>query len=147
MKDVASKKSQGPPVRAQHSAPKAAGPNEATKSKQAVRQKHVPQRTCVACRQTAGKRALIRLVRVGDSVEVDPTGKRAGRGMYLHATRDCWTNALQGGRIGQALKMRLTPEDRDALLHYMESLPVSVDEPAEGAASPVGNEAQGPRAA
>ena len=36
------------------------------------RVKHVPQRTCVGCRQTLAKRSLIRLVRSGEGVVVDP---------------------------------------------------------------------------
>src|SRR5688572_21393040 len=45
------------------------------------RPKHVPQRTCVACREIDAKRGLIRLVRTPEgTVDVDPTGKRAGRG-------------------------------------------------------------------
>ena len=45
---------------------------------------HIPQRTCVACRQARPKRELIRLVRTADSgVEIDRQGKTAGRGAYL----------------------------------------------------------------
>ena len=54
-----------------------------------ARRKHVPLRTCVACRQVAGKRELIRLVRTEKGVEVDKTGKKAGRGAYLHQRQAC----------------------------------------------------------
>ena len=48
------------------------------------RPRHIPQRTCVACRQTGAKRQLVRVVRAPDgSVTIDPTGKRSGRGAYL----------------------------------------------------------------
>lgn len=92
------------------------------------RPKHVPQRTCIACRQTGGKRGLIRLVRTEDGVIVDASGKMAGRGAYLHPYRDCWGAALDGNRIQQALRTRLSEEDRHMLADYMESLPAS--EPA-----------------
>ena len=45
----------------------------------------------MACRKVKAKRELIRLVCVSDgSVEVDSSGKRAGRGAYLCTAWDCW---------------------------------------------------------
>ncbi|MBK8045781.1 MAG: YlxR family protein [Anaerolineales bacterium] len=85
--------------------------------------KHVPQRTCVACREVAGKRGLIRLVRTEAGVEIDPTGKRSGRGASLHAIRTCWHPGLKGNRIEQALRLKLSPENRRSLLEYAQSLP------------------------
>ena len=52
------------------------------------RPKHIPQRMCVACRDHAAKRALIRLVRTPEgNVEVDPTGKKRPRGLSLRESR------------------------------------------------------------
>ncbi len=58
------------------------------------RMKHVPQRTCVGCRTVMAKRQLVRVVRTADGVLVDPTGKLAGRGAYLHDRRSCWESGL-----------------------------------------------------
>lgn len=110
---------------AEMSGSRVSGTGETARNKQPVRPRHVPVRTCIACRKTAGKRTLIRLVRVGEGVEVDLSGKRDGRGTYLHAARDCWANALRSGRIEQALKVRLTPDNRAVLQQYMDSLPAS----------------------
>jgi predicted RNA-binding protein YlxR (DUF448 family) len=87
--------------------------------------KHVPQRTCIACRQVAGKRSLLRLVRTEQGVAVDTTGKLPGRGAYLHPYQNCWQAVLRGGRIEQALRVRLNEENRQALLAYMATLPES----------------------
>ena len=87
--------------------------------------KHVPQRTCIACRQVAGKRNLLRLVRTEQGVEIDATGKLAGRGAYLHPYQNCWQAVLRGGRIEQALRTRLNEENRQALLAFMATLPES----------------------
>ena len=92
------------------------------------RQKHVPQRTCIACRQVEGKRGLIRLVRTEVGVEIDPTGKRAGRGAYLHPYQKCWEIVLRGNRIDQALRTSLSNENREALLMFVTGLPESEDE-------------------
>lgn len=90
-----------------------------------VKPKHVPQRTCIACRQVAGKRNLLRLVRTEKGVEIDATGKLAGRGAYLHPYQNCWQAVLRGGRIEQALRTRLNEENRQALLAFMATLPES----------------------
>jgi len=43
--------------------------------------RHIPQRTCVGCRQVRAKRELIRIVRTPEGrVLIDPTGKKSGRG-------------------------------------------------------------------
>lgn len=93
--------------------------------------KHVPVRTCIACRETGGKRGLIRLVRTPDGVMVDPSSKMAGRGAYLHPNRECWLVALESNRIQQALRTKLSAEDRKALEDYASSLPEIAEESAE----------------
>ncbi|RIK56419.1 MAG: DUF448 domain-containing protein [Chloroflexi bacterium] len=89
------------------------------------RPKHVPQRTCIACRGVEGKRSLVRLVRAETGIEVDPTGKKAGRGAYLHPYQTCWRAVLRGNRLEQALRTRLSDENRQALVAYMATLPES----------------------
>jgi predicted RNA-binding protein YlxR (DUF448 family) len=91
------------------------------------RPKHVPQRTCIGCRQVAGKRGLIRVVRTADGVVVDPTGKLAGRGAYIHGTRTCWNRVLEGNRLNQALRTPIKPEDRTALRAFAATLPEDED--------------------
>ncbi len=95
------------------------------------RPKHVPQRTCVACRRVQGKRSMVRLVRTPAGVVVDPTGKAAGRGMYLHANQECWAAALKSGRIEAALRTRLTPEARRTLQEYAATLPAREELPGQ----------------
>jgi len=86
-------------------------------SRQPIRLKHVPQRTCVACRKVKAKRELIRLVRVADgSVEVDTSGKEAGRGAYLCQEQECWEAGLQGGRLEHALRATLSGDNREQLI-------------------------------
>jgi hypothetical protein len=85
--------------------------------------RHIPQRTCVACRRTTAKRELVRVVRtVEGGVEVDPTGKRSGRGAYLCPTPDCWRLAVQKGRLDRALKTSVNARDKEALLQYAQAL-------------------------
>jgi predicted RNA-binding protein YlxR (DUF448 family) len=94
-----------------------------TKAVHKARPRHIPQRTCVACRRTTAKRELVRIVRTpGGGVEVDPTGKRSGRGAYLCSTPDCWRLAVQKGRLDRALKTSVSADDKESLLQYSQSL-------------------------
>jgi predicted RNA-binding protein YlxR (DUF448 family) len=76
----------------------------------------------VGCRSVLPKRALIRLVRRPEGVQIDPTGKLAGRGAYLHDRRACWERGLRGS-LAHALKVDLTPADLERLQQFMASLP------------------------
>ncbi len=59
----------------------------------------------------------MRLVRVSDNeVDVDLTGRKAGRGTYLCRTPECWDMGLKGNRLGHALRVKLTDETRKQLL-------------------------------
>ena len=87
-----------------------------------VRRKHIPQRTCVGCREVLSKRALIRIVRTPNGVQVDPTGKQAGRGAYLHDQKSCWELALKGA-LSAALKVELSEAEKLYLIAFMSGLP------------------------
>ncbi len=88
-----------------------------------ARPKRVPVRMCVACRSAEAKRGLVRIVRTPQGrVEIDPTGKKSGRGAYLHANRECWELALKKDLLSRALKVSVPPEDRETLRQYAERL-------------------------
>ncbi len=86
-----------------------------------IKRKHVPQRTCVGCREVLPKRSLIRIVRHPDGVQVDPTGKMAGRGAYLHNLHSCWEIALKGS-LARSLKVELNEEERSRLAAFADTL-------------------------
>ena len=88
------------------------------------RPRHIPQRTCVACRQTGAKRQLMRVVRAPDgSVTIDPTGKKSGRGAYLCDAPECWQAALKRGVLPRALKVEIIAEDDlQTLYEYAQRL-------------------------
>lgn len=79
------------------------------------KQKHIPIRTCVVCREKDNKRKLIRIVRTDSGVQVDPSGKMNGRGAYLCEQKSCWESAMQTNVLDRALRIILTNEDRERL--------------------------------
>ncbi len=89
-----------------------------------VRKKHVPERTCIACRTTHPKRELMRIVRTPEGhVVIDETGKQNGRGAYICQHLICWQKALKHGAFNRALRTTLMPEEIDMLQAYATLLP------------------------
>ena len=76
---------------------------------------------------------MIRVVRTAYGVQVDPTGKQAGRGAYLHDQKSCWEKALKGS-LANALRCEITPEDRERLLAFMNTL--AAETTADSSAQP-----------
>ncbi len=74
---------------------------------------------------------MVRIVRRPEGIQVDPTGKLAGRGAYLHDQRSCWERGLKGA-LAHALKAEFTEEDRQRLTDYMKTLPEEEDIPETG---------------
>ena len=98
--------------------------------------RHVPQRTCIGCRRIAAKKELVRIVRTPEGhVEVDETGKRNGRGAYIHRDRACWSRALRRGAVERALKTALTELDCRHLAAYEASLSLVAAAESTGAAA------------
>ena len=85
------------------------------------RVKKVPLRMCVGCQQMKPKKELIRIVRTPDEkVEVDPTGKRSGRGAYICPDKGCLEKAIKGKRLEKALQRPLAAEVVEALKQELE---------------------------
>ena len=81
----------------------------------------------MGCRETSAKRQFVRIVRTpAGPVEIDPTGKKSGRGAYLCPQPECWQEALKKDRLERALRTTLSQEDRSMLREYGESLATPV---------------------
>ena len=76
----------------------------------------------MGCREVLPKRTMIRIVRTAEGVQVDLTGKLAGRGAYLHDRRECWERSLKGA-LAHALKATISLEERATLESFMNTLP------------------------
>lgn len=76
-----------------------------------MRVKKVPMRMCVGCQEMKPKKELIRIVRTPEgSIEIDPTGKRAGRGAYICPQVACLEKAVKGKRLERAFQQSVAPE-------------------------------------
>lgn len=69
------------------------------------RARKIPQRMCVGCQEMKPKKQLIRLVRTPEeTIEIDPTGKRSGRGAYICPGEACFKKAVKGKKLEKAFK-------------------------------------------
>ena len=76
-----------------------------------------PQRTCIGCHETEGKRDLIRLVRTAaGSVKVDPSGREHGRGAYVHLSPECVRRGVRSENLARSLRMEPPGDESVALL-------------------------------
>ena len=82
----------------------------------------------MACQEVKAKRELVRLVRVSDgSVEVDASGKKAGRGAYLCRRLECWEKGLKGNRLEYILRTTITQDNWEQLAKSGKELLRGVD--------------------
>ena len=79
------------------------------------KQKHVPQRTCIVCRQKFDKRELMRLVKTTDGIMRDASGKGDGRGAYVCNKLDCHNRVASSELLSKALRTSLSDDDRQRL--------------------------------
>ena len=65
-----------------------------------MRQKKIPLRMCINCREMKPKREMIRLVKSeSGEIDIDPTGKKPGRGAYICGETECVTTAKKQKKI------------------------------------------------
>jgi predicted RNA-binding protein YlxR (DUF448 family) len=82
-----------------------------------MKMKKIPQRTCVGCGTVKSKKELIRIVRCPDgTIQLDRTGKKAGRGAYVCDDPACISKAFANKGLEKALQVPVSAAVRDALL-------------------------------
>src|SRR5690554_6538564 len=76
-----------------------------------VRRKKIPMRMCIGCREMKPKKELTRIVRTANgTVEIDPTGKKSGRGTYICKNNQCIEASIKENRLSKALNCHVTKE-------------------------------------
>ncbi len=72
--------------------------------------KKQPTRTCIACRKQNDKNNLIRIVKSGDSIKLDLTGKLNGRGAYICNDINCIEKCIKSKALNRAFSMNVEPD-------------------------------------
>ena len=79
-------------------------------------EKKVPMRTCIACRSSKPKRELIRVVKSGEQITLDKTGKLNGRGAYVCPDKACIEKLKKQKLLNRAFSMPVADEVYDKIL-------------------------------
>lgn len=92
--------------------------------------KHIPIRTCVACRENRTKREMVRVVRSPEGmVALDPKGKANGRGAYICRRAECWEKAMKRGSLKHALKIEIESSVLETLRDAAQTAGFEDEEP------------------
>lgn len=90
--------------------------------------KKIPLRTCLGCQTVRPKKEMIRLVRTADGlIELDSTGKKAGRGAYVCPSRSCLEQTISKKRLNKALGVEPPPSLIEELERSMEEIEKSLE--------------------
>lgn len=81
-----------------------------------MKPRKLPLRKCVACQEMMPKKELIRVVRTpSEEIQIDLTGKKAGRGAYLCGKISCFKLAKKSKALDRALKQGVGEHIYDSL--------------------------------
>jgi len=88
-----------------------------------ARMRKIPQRMCTGCREMKNKKDLIRIVRLPEGeIEIDSSGKKAGRGAYLCANLQCFKKAVKNKGLEKALDRKIPVVVLDDIEKQIESI-------------------------
>ena len=86
-----------------------------------MKEKKVPMRMCVGCREMKPKRELLRVVRSPEGeISIDVTGRKPGRGAYVCRSAECLRTAIKQKQLERAFACALDEGVRESLLQEME---------------------------
>ena len=78
--------------------------------------KKIPMRQCIGCRESKGKKELIRIIKDSeDNISIDFTGKKNGRGAYICNNRDCLEKAIKSKALDRSFKMTVSKDVYETL--------------------------------
>ena len=68
-------------------------------------------RQCTGCREMKNKKEMIRIIKTAENtIELDATGKKNGRGAYLCFCRECLQKAQKNKGLERSLKTEIPEE-------------------------------------
>ena len=88
-----------------------------------MKEKKVPMRMCVGCREMKPKKELLRVVRSPEGVvSIDTTGRKPGRGAYVCRSAECLKRAIKQKQLERAFECPLGEETHASLLEALKDL-------------------------
>lgn len=85
--------------------------------------KKIPMRQCVGCGEMKSKKEMMRVLKTTeDTIVLDVTGKKNGRGAYLCVSEECLKKARKNKGLERSLKIGIPDEVYDALEKEFEDI-------------------------
>ena len=70
-------------------------------------EKKVPMRTCIVCKANKPKKELLRVVKSGEEIFLDLTGKANGRGAYVCNDVECIKKLKKSKALSRSFSMEV----------------------------------------
>ena len=94
-----------------------------------MKQRNIPMRMCVGCREMKPKRELLRVVRSPEGeISFDLTGRKPGRGAYVCRSVECLNQAIKKKQLERAFSAPVSESVRESLASQMPQLPPPAEE-------------------
>lgn len=88
-----------------------------------AKEKKIPQRMCIACRQMLEKNSLVRITRSKDGdISLDFEGKKPGRGAYICKSEQCLKLAKKSHALDRAFGQKIDDELYDTLIRELSEV-------------------------
>lgn len=88
-----------------------------------MNQKKVPLRQCTGCRELKNKKAMIRIIKTPEeTIVIDTTGKKNGRGAYICPNYDCFEKARKSKALERSLKISIPNELYETLKEELKDI-------------------------
>ena len=88
-----------------------------------MKEKKVPMRLCLGCREMKPKKELLRVVRSPEgAVSIDSTGRKPGRGAYVCHSAECLKKAIKQKQLERAFGCPLGEETHASLVRELEEM-------------------------
>ncbi len=86
-----------------------------------MKQKKIPLRMCLGCKEMKPKKEMIRVVRNNEGeINIDLVGKKPGRGAYICRSIDCLEKAIKAKRLEKAFETTIDVEIYNNLKDQLE---------------------------
>lgn len=83
--------------------------------------KKIPMRKCIGCQEMKNKKEMMRILHTPeDTIELDTTGRKNGRGAYLCFSKECFEKAVKSKGLERSLKMSIPAEVYESLKKEIE---------------------------
>lgn len=85
--------------------------------------KKVPMRQCIGCQEMKSKKDMMRVLKTPeDSIIIDVSGKKNGRGAYLCFSKECFEKAVKNKGLERSLKVKIPQDVYESLKKELDNI-------------------------